>query len=287
MLEKLKVVPSEAKDEPEKVEETEVTAVKKKPLSQPKAEAEVTPIKKEPLSQSDSASKEEQHFDAAEQVMKRSRRVSSPVSAGSPMEITLRQSESLKAAQSQILVLEKELQKLRRDNEALVSAAEVLKEKQEQLMGENENLLRGREEDRESFDEEKEVLIGTLDDGRKGQQKLEAYNRELEKRLAQDLDSVRSRELDLQGQIEIMKLEGMALQREKDNKIIEMIDSTRRLKRNLENSNKEKQELYSKLNRFKENARKAVSALRATIHNLEENRFGSQTGTDFDSSDEK
>ncbi|MCY4512175.1 MAG: hypothetical protein OXB86_00640, partial [Bdellovibrionales bacterium] len=152
---------------------------------------------------------------------------------GSPLEITLQQSESLKAAQLRISTLEEELQKLRKENESLISTAEVLKENREQLLAENEELRRNREDLQENFADEKDVLINTLEEVKREKSKLMDINKNLEKRLSADLQSIRARELTLEGQVEIIKLEGAALQREKDTKIIHLQKVNRNLNSNL------------------------------------------------------
>ena len=188
---------------------------------------------------------------------------------GSPLEITLQQSESLKAAQARICALEEELQKLRQNNESLVSAGEVLKENREQLLAESEELRRNREESQESFEDEKGVLLNTIEEMKKERNRLSDINKNLEKRLSVDLQNIRARELALEGQMEIMKLEGTALQREKDSKIIDLQKENRRLNNNLLGSHKKIQDLQARTDKLRESVRKSLSVLRATIHNLE------------------
>ena len=205
---------------------------------------------------------------------------------GSPLEITLQQSESLKAAQARISTLEGELQKFRQDNESLISTAEVLKESREQLMAENEELRRNQEEIQESFADEKDVLLNTLEEIKREKSRLVDINKNLEKRLSADLQNVRTRELALEGQMEILKLEGVALQREKDGKIIDLQKTNRKLNNNLFSSHKKIQELQTQVNKLRDNVRKSLSVLRATIHNLEGLPFDAEntsaTEEDFD-----
>ena len=188
---------------------------------------------------------------------------------GSPLEITLQQSESLKAAQAKISALEEDLQILRQNNESLISTAEVLKEGREQLLAENEELRQNREDMQENFADEKDVLINTLEEVKKEKAKLSDINKNLEKRLSADLQSIRARELALEGQVEIIKLEGVALQREKDAKIIYLQKMNRKLNTNLLSSHKKIQELQTQADKLRESVRKSLSVLRATIHNLE------------------
>lgn len=205
---------------------------------------------------------------------------SSVKGGGSPLEITLQQSESLKAAQARISTLEEELQNLRQENESFVSTAEVLNESREQLLAENEELRRGREDMQENFADEKDVLMNTLEEVKKEKTKLMDINKNLEKRLSSDLQSIRARELALEGQVEIIKLEGVALQREKDAKIIHLQKVNRKLNSNLFSSHKKIQNLQKQADKLRDSVRKSLSVLRATIHNLEGLPFDSHTASD-------
>ena len=199
---------------------------------------------------------------------------------GSPLEITLQQSESLKAAQARISTLEGELQNLRQENESLVSTAEVLKESREQLLAESEELRRNREDMQENFADEKDVLMNTLEEVKKEKAKLMDINKNLEKRLSADLQNIRARELALEGQVEIIKLEGVALQREKDAKIIHLQKVNRKLNSNLFSSHKKIQNLQRQADKLRDSVRKSLSVLRATIHNLEGLPFDAETASD-------
>lgn len=205
---------------------------------------------------------------------------SSVKGGGSPLEITLQQSESLKAAQAKISALEEDLQKLRQDNESLISTAEVLKENREQLLAENEELRQNREDMQENFADEKDVLINTLEEVKREKARLADTNKNLEKRLSADLQNIRARELALEGQVEIIKLEGVALQREKDGKIIHLQKVNRKLNNNLFSSHRKIQTLQTQVDKLRESVRKSLSVLRATIHNLEGLPFDAETASD-------
>ena len=187
---------------------------------------------------------------------------------GSPLELTLRQSESLKTAQARIGVLERELSALRRDKESLISAGEVLRDGRDQLLAENEDLRRIRGEDRESFEDEKRVLMETLEEVKREKLKLEETNKSLEKRLSGGIQNVQARELALEGQLEIMKLESLAIQREKDAKIIDLQKTNRKLNGNLSMARKKAHELQIRMDKLRGSVRRSLSVLRAAIHNL-------------------
>ena len=188
---------------------------------------------------------------------------------GSPLQFNLIQSESLRLAQSKIANLEEELESLRRDNEKLVAAGEVLEERVEQLQVENEEFRREREESASVFSNEKEVLLSSMEEGRKTIARLEKTKKQLEKRLSRDLQSIRVRENSLENKIEIMKLENGVLQKEKDKMIIDLQRGIYKVKDSLKASQKKNQELQEQLGKIRESLRKTVSVLRATVNNLE------------------
>lgn len=188
---------------------------------------------------------------------------------GSPLQLNLIQSESLRLAQNKIASLEEELESQRRDNEKLIAAAEVLEERMDHLRAENEELRREKRAYIQDFSNEKEVLMATLEEGRKKTAKLEKIKTQLEKRLSRDLQSIRARENSLENRIEIMKLENGVLQKEKDKLIIDLRRDIYKIQGNLKMFQKKNQELKSQLNQGRESLRKTVSVLRATVNNLE------------------
>ena len=185
------------------------------------------------------------------------------------LQIQLMQSETLHVAQEKINGLEEEIQKLRQDNGDIASAAEVLKEKADSLMAKAEDLSRLRDEERESFADEKEVLMSALEEAKKEKGRLEGEKKKLERRLAKDLQNIRMRENSLENRMEIMKWDGAALQRAKDKKIMELQQSARGLSGSLKAAQKKNQDLQARINKMGDSSRKAVAALRATIHSLE------------------
>ena len=98
---------------------------------------------------------------------------------------------------------------------------------------------------------------------------LEKTKRDLEKRLSRDFQSIHARESSLENKIEIMKIENIILQKEKDKMIIDLKRDIDRVKENLTVSKKRNQEIKGQLTRIRETLMKTVSVLRATVNNLE------------------
>ena len=187
----------------------------------------------------------------------------------SPLQISLMQSEALRAAQKRIIDLEEELEVLRENNESLTSASEVLKERIDELMAETEDMRRQNEDEKASFLEEKQTLLSVSEDMKKQLERLKTNKKQLEKRLDKDLQSIRIREHSLENRLDLLKMDGELIQKSKDDKIIDLQKSINKLNLQLENSNKKNQELKNYIDELKESSRKIVSVLRATVYNLE------------------
>ena len=190
-------------------------------------------------------------------------------SASSPLQIQLIQSESLKISQDKINKLEEELQFLREKNDSLLSAADLLKEKNQELKIKIEESEKRIGVEKEEFEYEKEVLLSALASAKEQIEKLRKEKKALDSRLSNHSYNVTNRESSLEGRIEILKMESSVLQREKDKKIIELRKSVEKNKHSLEIVQKQNQDLRDLNEELQKSSHRAVSALRATIFNLE------------------
>lgn len=189
--------------------------------------------------------------------------------SSSPLQMHLVHSESLRIAQDKIIDLEEELHELRQKNKSLVSASEVLKEKNDRIISQLEDLKYSLKEEKNNFKDEKEVLLSALEEAKTQIDQLKGKKQELERQLSSDLYGIRNRENSLESRIEILKMENSVLQREKDKKIIELKRQIQKIKSNLDGAHKKIQDLQVLNNKLQESSRRTVSALRATIYNLE------------------
>lgn len=187
----------------------------------------------------------------------------------SPLQMHLIRSESLRIAQDKIADLEEELHRFRQKNESLISASEVLKDKNDLLQSKLADLKYLSKEEKDNFKGEKEILLSALEEAKTQINKLKGKKQELEKRLSRDLHGIHARENSLESRIEILKMENSVLQREKDRKIIELQKQIQKIKANLEEAHKKNQDLQMLNNKLQESSRRTVSSLRATIYNLE------------------
>ena len=187
----------------------------------------------------------------------------------SPLQASLVQSESLRIAQDKITELEEEIILLRQKNEKLIFASDVLKNKNKRLQSERDDFKYKVKEQEEGSNEEKEILLKTLEDAKRELNLLKSKKRELEKRLSHDFHGIRARESSLESRLEILKMESTVLQREKDKAILELKKRIRKMKGNLDELSQKNQEIQSSNNKLQEGSRRTVSALRMAIHNLE------------------
>ena len=187
----------------------------------------------------------------------------------SPLQKHLIHSESLRIAQEKISVLEEELYKFRQKNESIVSAFEVLKEKNQVLRSKLEDMNFSIKETKNNFKEEREVLLSALEEAKTQIHDLRDKKQELEKRLSRNMQTIHSRESSLESRLEILKNDTRNLQETKDKKIIELQHQIQKIKANLEASHQKNQELKVLNDKLQESSRRTVSSLRATIYSLE------------------
>lgn len=134
----------------------------------------------------------------------------------------LLQSENLRIAQNRILELEKELERVRRDNEQLAAAGEVLKRQLDTSGSRMQYAEEKRQQLQESITEERALINLRIAAKDKELLALATKVEELELRLSTDLKRVRVRERELENRLEILKREGSVLLRNKDDHILEL-----------------------------------------------------------------
>lgn len=194
--------------------------------------------------------------------------------AGSPsvmiqVDASLVQAESLRMAQQRILELEKEVDHLREDNEEVSSAADIIKNRADEMRSRLLELEKARDEAVDSARGEIMILKGQLqfkeNELGKAQNKIE----ELEIRLKNDFKKVRVRERDLENRLELMKAEKTALVRAKDDNILEMKRKTDQLQSEIDNYRDKCLELNKILENQKEQFKRTTRALKLALANLE------------------
>lgn len=192
-------------------------------------------------------------------------------STGAPTvtEAALAQSESLRIAQNRILELEQEIERLRTQNEELGAAGETLRRRTDELRAENQK----RESDYQyavsTFEQEKSILQSTKEALQRDLENLRRKNEELELRISTNIQKIRVRERELENRLELVKMEGAALIRSKDEMILELKRQIDQLNLELNNFRTKNQELNRVATDKQEMLRRTVKALRLALSMLE------------------
>jgi hypothetical protein len=188
---------------------------------------------------------------------------------GSATEAALATSENLRIAQNRILQLEEELHRLRGDNEQLAAAGETLRRRADELLVTNTSLTGRLERVVENKDQEIDLLRQAQ---RQREVELTAHKlkvEELEMRLSTNIQKIRVRERELENRLELVKMEGTAIVRSKDEIILDHKRLIDQLNMELENYRNKGQELNRQLGDKQDMLRRTVKALRLALSLLE------------------
>lgn len=190
---------------------------------------------------------------------------------GSQFDAQFAQAENLKFAQSRIIELEKDLEKIRKENEMLASANEIAKQKLEDLGHKIQQVEKLRNDLKYQNESELTIFKDGLVSKDAEIHRLRTKTEELESRLASDLKKIRVRERELENRLELSKLEKTALTRAKDETILELKRHIEHLSSELEGYQTKVIELNSKIEGSQEQFGRTVRALRLALANLEVN----------------
>ncbi len=190
-------------------------------------------------------------------------------SAAGGTEAALAQSESLRIAQGRILELENELERLRTQNEELGAAAETLRRRADELLAVNNRREADYEHAVSSFEQERGILANARDTLSRDVEQLRRKNEELELRISSNIQKIRVRERELENRLELVKMEGQALIRSKDDMILELKRQIDQLSLELNNFRTKNQELNRQTTDKQEMLRRTVKALRLALSMLE------------------
>lgn len=184
-------------------------------------------------------------------------------------EAALAQSESLRIAQARLLELEKEIERLRVQNEELGAAAETLRRRADELLAVNNRREADYQNAIASFDQEKQILTSSKEALGRDAEQMRRRNEELELRLSSNIQKIRVRERELENRLELIKMESQALIRSKDEMILELKRQIDQLNIELNNYRNKNQELNRQTNDKQEMLRRTVKALRLALSMLE------------------
>jgi hypothetical protein len=181
----------------------------------------------------------------------------------------LRQSESLRIAQNRITDLERELERVRRDNEALSTAGDTLRRRADELASKAESLEIQAREAGLRLEEEKKVLRGQLQAKDRENAEMRARVDEIEARLESNFKKIRVRERELEHRLEIVKMESATLVSTKDKMLLDLKRQIDQLHQESDSAKMKSQEMFSQYKEKQETIRRVVRALRIALTILE------------------
>jgi hypothetical protein len=181
----------------------------------------------------------------------------------------LAQAENLKMAQSKILTLEKENEKLRHQNEELVSASEIIKERSDLLTAQVYEYKNDREDLESSFKNEMALIKSQLNRKDAELQKAQMKIEELDSRLKFDMKKIRIRERELENRLELIRAEKNALVRSKDEQILESRRKLDQLQLEVDSFRQKCVELNRVIETNQDSFKRTTRALRLAMANLE------------------
>lgn len=184
-------------------------------------------------------------------------------------EAALAQSENLRIAQQRILDLENEVERLRVENEQLAAAGETFRRKSDELMARTEELEAQYESANSAAQQERSILQSSRDGLKREMDQLKTKNEELELRISTNIQKIRVRERELENRLELVKMEGAALIRSKDELILDLKRQIDQLNLELTNYRTKSQELNRQIFDKQDILRRTVKALRLALSMLE------------------
>lgn len=211
------------------------------------------------------------HYQAEDKVRSSVGRFAGGLGTGlhSPAGAALAQSENLRIAQTRILELEQEVERIRQENEQLAAAGETLRKRADEHASKLENALSKAERDRENYQQEKELLTESLEAKTKEMEELNLKIDELEMRLSTNIQKIRVRERELENRLELVKMESQALVRNKDEIILDLKRQLDQVNLELDNYRNKGHELNKQLADKQDMLRRTVKALRIALSMLE------------------
>lgn len=187
----------------------------------------------------------------------------------SSTEAALAQSESLRIAQSRLLELEQEIERLRLQNEELAAAAETLRRRADEMSSRHQRREHDYQNALETFEQEKQLLMDSKEALQLENEDLRRKNDELELRVTTNIQKIRVRERELENRLELVKMESAALIRTKDEMVLELKRNIDQLNLELNNYRTKNQELNRLTTDKQEMLRRTVKALRLALSMLE------------------
>lgn len=189
--------------------------------------------------------------------------------SGGSAESNLAQAENLRIAQEKIIELERENEKLRLQNEEMMAASEIIKERSDLLSSQLSEYKNDRDGLEDSFKNEIVLLKNHLARKDTELQRAQFKNEELESRLKFDMKKIRVRERELENRLELIRAEKNAVVKNKDEQILDLRRKMDILQMEVESYRQKCVELNKSIESSQESFKRTTRALRLAMANLE------------------
>ncbi|MCB0419392.1 MAG: hypothetical protein KDD61_00225 [Bdellovibrionales bacterium] len=181
----------------------------------------------------------------------------------------LSQSEALRIAQQRITEVEEEVERLREENEGLAAAGEAISKHVDELKSKLARAEAKNKDMEERFEEEKTTLLEAIQIKDEELERRRIKQEEFDARLSSNLRKVRVRERELENRLELVKMEGAALLRSKDEIILDLKRQLDQAQQEIESYRSKGQDLGRQLGEKQEMLRRTVKALRLALSMLD------------------
>lgn len=189
--------------------------------------------------------------------------------SGGSADSNLGQAENLRIAQEKIMELEQENDKFRLQNEELMAASEIIKERSDLLSAQLNEYKNDREGLAESFKNEIVLLKNHLARKESELQRAHIKTEELDSRLKFDMKKIRIRERELENRLELIRAEKNAVVKNKDEQILDLRRKMDVLQMEVESYRQKCVELNKSVESSQESFKRTTRALRLAMANLE------------------
>lgn len=186
------------------------------------------------------------------------------------IDASLAQSESLRIAQNRIIDLEKEIERLRQENDELLTASEIIRNKSEEFTIKISQLEKENSEIKSDLKNEISLLKGNLIYKESENTRLQEKNEELELRIKNDFKKIRVRERELENRLELIKIEKQAVIKSKDDLLLELQRKNDISKSELETYRNKVQELNKSIESYKNQIKITVRTLRLALSHVDD-----------------
>ncbi len=186
------------------------------------------------------------------------------------IDASLAQAENLRMAQNRILDLEREIERLRQENDEILTASEILRSKAEEFTTRISVLEKEAQENKTDYKNEIAIMKGNLSYKENENQKLKTKVEELELRIKTDFKKIRIRERELENRLELVKAEKQAVAKSKDELLLDLQRKNDQSKSEIETYREKVQELNKSLENNHSQIKMTVRALRIALSHIED-----------------